>query len=327
MRYTNLKFNGDELGRMNKACIITGGTARESLLKYSHADECSICCAYRGVNKSRLLAVSMLLWARMKIPMKTVWYSHKILKYSKTLIILDDGITLQYLRWLKTNCNADRLIFYYWNTYREGKLHPDDIKKLGYEVWSYDEEDSLRYCMKYNPQMFFKSWYDEIKADQIEAGYDVVFVGRDKFGRMMEMQKIIDLFERQKISYHMYYVAKKWYQRFNSRAYAKYLDFQDMIREELKGKVILDFCVSAQSGFTLRLYDALCNHRKVITNNVKVKQLPFYSKENIFIWGEDDEELLANFIRSEFQPIGKEILEQYSVRGWLERFLRGMDND
>lgn len=312
---------------MQQACIVTGGNPRESLMKYAHTDECNICYAFRGANKSYILAGIMMLWTKFNMPMKTIWYSNKVLNYKGTFIVIDDGITLHYLSWLKTHCNVERLIFYYWNTYRKGKPHPDDVKNLGYEVWSYDENDCICYGMKYNPQMFFESWYNGIEADKINTIYDVVFVGRDQFGRMQEMQKTLSLFKKYNISYHMHYVAKKWYQSFNSRAYAKYLDFQDMICEELKGKAILDFCVSAQSGFTLRLYDALCNHRKVITNNAKIKQMAFYSKENVFILGEDNEELLVDFIRSEFQPISKEVLRQYSVKGWLERFQWGEDND
>lgn len=305
---------------MQRTCIITGGTVRESLLKYAHTDACSICNAYRGISKSYILTVIMMLWMKLNIPMKAIWYSHNVLHYEGMLIIFDDGITLQYLRWLKKYCNAERLIFYYWNTYRKGKLHPDDVKELGYEVWSYDENDCIRYRMKYNPQMFFKSWYEGIDADKINTIYDVVFVGRDKFGRQQEMQKIVDLFKKNGIRYHLYYVASKWYQRFTSKAYAKYLDYRDMIREELKGKVILDFGISVQSGFTLRIYDALCNQRKVITNNPNIKQIALYTKENIFILGEDNEDLLVDFIHSEFRPISEEVLQQYSVEGWLKRF-------
>lgn len=306
---------------MQQVCIITGENARESLMKYAKTDKCSICHAFRGANKSYILSGIMMLWVKLSIPMIPIWYNHRVLNYKGTLIVIDDGITLQYLRWLKIHCNAERLIFYYWNTYRKGKIHPDVVRELGYEVWSYDEDDCIHYNMKYNPQMFFESWYEGINVDKINILYDVVFVGRDQFGRMQEMQKIIDVFEKKGIKYHMHFVAKKWYQRFSSRAYARYLNFHDMIREELKGKVVLDFCITVQKGFTLRIYDALYNHRKVITNNSKIKQMAFYSKENVFIFGEDNEELLADFICSDFRPISKEVLQQYSVQGWLERFL------
>lgn len=93
-----------------------------------------------------------------------------------------------------------------------------------------------------------------------------------------------------------------------------------MIGEEMKGKVVLDFCVLTQSGLSLRVYDALYNCRKIITNNSAIKTFDFYSKENVFILGEDDEQSLIDFIHSDFLPIDNNILQRYSIKGWLERF-------
>lgn len=299
--------------------IITGTTIRDSFWVYSHTRECSITFAYVG-SKSYCLSILRMVWIKLELPFERIWYNRKIMKHKGTFIVFDADITMHYLRWLKQNSNAERLIFYYWNTYREGKIHPDEVRELGYEVWSFDENDCMKYNMAYNPQMYFASWYEGIKNDIEGILYDVVFVGRDKFGRIEQMDKIIALFQKYNIKFHFYFVAQKWYQRFKSFRYSKYLNFQKMIEEELKGQTILDFYLSDQSGLSIRVFDALCNNRKLITNNFAIKQFDFYSKENIFVLGDDDNDTLVDFIQSKFVSVDKGILESYSVKGWIKRF-------
>lgn len=303
---------------MNKVTIVTGSTARNSLWEYSSTQECDISFAYIG-SKSMFLSGMRNLWLKLKLPCVRLWYDRRILKWMDTLIIFDPNITMHYLRWIMRNSNAGRFIFYYWNTYLKGRIDPDEVKKLGYEVWTFDLADSNKYHMKYNPQMYFPSWYEAANKEQ-KQHYDIVFVGRDKSGRMRQIEKLAVLFKKQNINYYFYFVSRKWYQRFNSSHYSKFLDYREMINEELKGKAILDCPMEGQSGLTLRIYDALCNERKVVTNNAEIKRYGFYSKANVFVLGEDDEDDLAGFIQSSFLPIDQAVLREYSIEGWLRRF-------
>lgn len=184
--------------RKRDITIVTGATARDFLWKYSCTKECSICFSYVG-SKTYFLSVLRMIWIKLHFPFEVIWYNRKVLRNKGTLVVFETNISIYYLNWLISHSNAERFIFYYWNTYREGSLPPDDIRRLGYEVWSFDQNDCLKYNMRYNPQMFFHSWYKNIDKDRKKILYDVVFVGRDKFGRMEQMQKILELFKEKKL--------------------------------------------------------------------------------------------------------------------------------
>ena len=71
---------------------------------------------------------------------------------------------------------------------------------------------------------------------------------------------------------------------------------------------------------TLRPLLALTNKKKLITNNVGIRNEKYYSPDNIFILGEDDSEKLKDFVNSDFVSIDPNDLNYYNASSWLSRF-------
>ena len=87
-----------------------------------------------------------------------------------------------------------------------------------------------------------------------------------------------------------------------------------------QGRVILDVVEQGAEWMTLRPLLALSNHKKVITNNHYIKKEKYYSRDNIFILGEDSDRTLKEFITSPFKEINESTLAYYSCREWVKRF-------
>lgn len=68
----------------------------------------------------------------------------------------------------------------------------------------------------------------------------------------------------------------------------------------MSGRILLDISDKRQGGYSLNVYDALCNERKLITNKLNIIKEDFYDKHNIFVYGEDSLETLQDFANTPF---------------------------
>lgn len=247
-------------------------------------------------------------------------YNEQLRNNNGTIVVFDAETTPTFLKWLKEHNPNARLIYYYWNAIEENSIMPNQIKEYGYEVWSFDPRDCQKYDLPLNKEFFCFSWYAGINQSERPCS-DVCFIGRDKNGRMKEILQLIDEISAvADIQWDTYFTARKWWQRFRDKRYQPHITFDKMLIRQGKARAILDYANEAQSSITLRFFDALCNNRKVITNNKNVVREEIYSKDNIFVLGIDDIKHLKLFLEKPFVPIDERILNRYCIYGWRERF-------
>ena len=106
-----------------------------------------------------------------------------------------------------------------------------------------------------------------------------------------------------------------------NRNYKRILNFEDMIRKEMRARILLDVANSERCGYTLRVYDVLCNGRKLITNNINIIDEDFYDKRNSFVYGLDSPEDFETFVNTDFSREKEDKLENSNMSNWLARFL------
>ena len=300
-----------------KINVLVCSSAKEEMWKLTKEEGLHITYAYRG-HYSNICSVVGKIWRKLKLPFCQIWYSKKVKDLTGVCVLMDADTTPEYCEWLIKNNRADRMIYYYWNAYEPHKISPDALKKMGYEVWSFDPENCKEYDLKYNEEFYCRSWYKGL--ENIEVKYDIGFIGRDKNGRMEQVEALKKRFSDQDISWDLYFTANKWYQRFWNKKYRAYLKFGGMLRKEMEYGALLDYSQSAQSSITCRVYDAICNSRKVVTNNKEIRKAAYYSPENIFILDYDDDSRLSEFLKTPFRKIDDEIMRKKSFTGWKSRF-------
>lgn len=284
-------------------------------------ESCDVTYALRG-RKSKILSVIRKIWFKYGLPAKEIWYNKKVLELEGKGVLMDADITRDYAEWLIKSNTKVKWNFFYWNSYEHCRISPDIVRKLGYDVWSFDPDNCRQFSIKFNPEFFCKSWYQDLKKYSTPQ-YDVVFIGRDKNGRMQQVKEIVERFGKFDISWNLYFTANKWYQRFGKKEYKPYLNFHKMLQMEMSAKAILDYSQDVQSSITCRTYDALCNGRKVITNNFNIKNMPYYSPDNIFIIDFDDDDRLEEFLKTPFREIPWELLREHSCERWSRVICEG----
>ena len=88
-----------------------------------------------------------------------------------------------------------------------------------------------------------------------------------------------------------------------------------------RSKICLDFLNETHTGLSFRTFEALCYDKKLITNNISIKNYDFYSHENIFVWDENNENELNYFLNLSYKSIDKNLKEKYSFGNWIEKIL------
>jgi len=87
-----------------------------------------------------------------------------------------------------------------------------------------------------------------------------------------------------------------------------------------QGKAILEIIDAGFEWETQRPLLALSNNKKLITNNISIKREKYYSPDNIFILGSDNEKDLIGFLNKPFKTISADIMNYYNVEEWIQRF-------
>jgi len=239
-------------------------------------------------------------------------FNKEICNIDKPVIIIFDAcISKDFLKWIVRNHRNKRIIFYYWNPVNKSidrKNIPGEI-----ECWSYSEKDCAEYDMCFNPQFYF---YDTNVAHEIS--YDVYFCGADK-GRLKELLKIERKFEEYGIKTKMRIMPTRWFQKMLNKRYEHMIPYSQIVEETLASRAILDYNLDPFCGYTRRIMEGVFLNKKIITNNLNIKESNIYHKNNVFILGVDHMDELKSFLKRPFID-NPEIKKLYDFEEWLNRF-------
>ena len=301
--------------------IITCSSAFSSIWKYTNEPNVDIKWAFKG-SHFKILSYIRMMWFQYHLPLQKIWIRRDMAHLGEINIVFDSGANEFLLKWIRQHNPGKRCILYYWNKINDhASLDIEKIRNMGYEIWGFDFDDSQKYQYTYNSQFFCPSWYHDLK-DINDPSYDISFVGRDKNQRMQNAERMVETLSRSvPLKGSLYFAAPKWYLSLKNRKYKKILRFKEMLQKELDGKVLLDITDEGQSGYTLRVFDALCNRRKLVTNNVHIVNEDFYDRRNIFVYGMDSLEDFGNFLNTPFDTEKMEQICSRDIAHWLCRFM------
>ncbi|MBC2581549.1 hypothetical protein [Clostridium sp. DJ247] len=251
----------------------------------------------------------------LNLPFKDIWYG----KWKSELeqfdaIILFDFFNVEIINYINKKAKGKKFIFWYWNPV-SNSLNPKLIPKNSCEKWSFDKEDCLKYNMKYNTTFFFKDY----KLDNSEIEYDIFFIGKDK-GRLTKLLNLQKKFDNLGLNTYFHIVNDRNNIYNKNFIYKSPMEYEEVLKNISKSKAILDVVQDNQEGITLRTMEAIFFEKKLITTNKNIINYDFYHKNNIFILGIDNVNLLCNFVNSPYHKISKEIVYNYDFEQWINRF-------
>lgn len=204
-----------------------------------------------------------------------------------------------------------RIIAWYWNPICQC-LHPDKIRNLDCELWSFDPADCQEFNLNFNTTYYFSN----LKLPSIlKKSVNVFFCGLNK-GRRQMLEDIKLRFERIGITYVFHVIDEKA----PVSQQLPRLTYQEYLEHLASSDAILDVLQDGQEGMTLRVMEALFHHKKLITTQKAIMKAEFYHPDNIFVIGEDSWAEIKNFLDRPLHSVSKEIVEKYDFSMWIQRF-------
>ena len=199
----------------------------------------------------------------------------------------------------------------------------DFFDGLNCEIWSFDKKDVEEFSLNYNNQFIDTS---KLKITSHEKKYvkDICFIGVDK-RRLSYLQELKVFFEKLELN-SMIYVVDSNRNSSTTYNYETPLSYEKLINYEGNSKAILDIVQENQTGLSLRPIESIFLGVKLITNNNMVKYQDFYNEQNCFLLTERPLSELKQFLNTPYIPVPDKILEKYTLKNWINNFIR-FDSD
>lgn len=226
-----------------------------------------------------------------------------------TIIVFDIAdITL--IKYIKGSiCKDCKFHTFFWNPvsklFTNEKQRIQELKDLGCNISTFDRDDAIKYEITYKDQFIRKK---DIPHTSI-ASYDYYFLGFPK-GRIDTLRLITNkLSNIGKVGKCIVPESKE-----------QQITYEENIKYVCQSHCIVEILQDGQTGITLRALEALIYHKKLITNSKDIVNYEFYNPKNIFIWDNQDEELIRNFLNEEMASISSDIIEKFSFCSWIKTF-------
>ena len=233
-------------------------------------------------------------------------------------IIPDRSFNYNILKYIKKNSNKfKKIILIYRNKIQKWNMKCINYaKKNDITVYTYDLDDSKKFELNYNPQVWNKKLIDNLHYTP-QIYNDVFFIGtaKDRYNLVIDYK---NFFEENNLKTNFIIVSKKG----EPLTINHYVEYNDVLNYMISSKAILDVVNDENYGLTIRPLEALFLKKKLITNYGDIKKELFYPyyKEDIYILGEDSRKI-SKFVREEFKSKSN-FIDYYDQYNWIRRFIK-----
>ena len=180
------------------------------------------------------------------------------------------------------------------------------IKKLGFELVSFDSQDANQYDMTFHNQFLRFPTQTSGTAPDV----DFYFVGgpKDRENYLMELRKFLEL--RGNICRFLIPHSPQ-----------EFISYDENIRNVERCRCIVDIYQSGQTGITRRPLEALFHNKKLLTNNPLIQEMDIYHPNNVYILQEDNWDGISDFLQKPYFYQPDTLKRKYDVKEWLSFFM------
>lgn len=250
-------------------------------------------------------------------------------KYDLVFVLNGQTLSRDLLAELRIDLPNTRFILYMWDSIKNRASSAEKFDLFD-ECLSFDPSSVELYGMRLRPLFFAPSF--ESKCI-FEPQYHISFIGTAHTDRYSIISSIDSALQPDIRRFWYLYLQARWVYAvylFANRSFqgANFNDFRfkplpysavtDIFR---KSRAILDIEHPGQTGLTMRSFETLGAEKKLVTTNPGVRELPFYSEQNIQVIDRSNPLLDTDFLHSPYAPVDPFIYDRYSLSGWLDEVL------
>lgn len=255
------------------------------------------------IKKLQILHNARPLNKRRELPFKTVWFRRALkgmnLKREESVyFLLYESFHLAYSRnflvYLKERFPNCKVCFMYLNPVTElisGKL--EKVEDCLDGVITFNEKDAKQYNLMFAPLQPYKL---PIYENKDIPKSDVFFVGADK-GRL---EKLLAIYEKLtdaglKCDFHIVGVAEEAKRYSDSIVYNKAITYQEVLERVNASKCVLEVLQNDEDYLSIRTFEALQYHKKLLTESKSVLKQEFYNPKIVQVF-DDPKTIDTEFI-------------------------------
>jgi len=250
------------------------------------------------------------------------------IKYDYIFVIKGEKLQKEFLLHLKELNPKAQFVLYMWDD-AERVANFLENKDVYDKIYSFDKNDSKQYGLELLPLFFC----DHFRNDgNVEKNIDAFFLGWDHSDRRQLIEKILPILRENNMNYyfHLYTGIWKslrrriWNLNFRKKPdYVKYntLSLKKSIQLTLNSRILIDIQHPSQSGLTMRTLETLAAKSKLITTNSSVEKYDFYNPKNILIIDRENPVIDPEFLKTPYENVPEEIVEEYSLANWIQTML------
>lgn len=236
------------------------------------------------------------------------------------LVIRPDNFPVSFIKKLKIK--TSKLIAYQW----------DGIEKFP-EVKKYFELFDTFFCFEavkeqYNIKPITNFYFDHLPPFWKE--YDIehpnlYFVGLYWKSREEKINRFIDEIVGFHVELSVFIQYFKEPETKNSKIHyiQERITFEQNLEYVKKSDILLDFVDPLHNGLSIRFFEGLYYRKKVITDNITVKNYDFYHPDNIFVVENNNYKNIGAFLKKPYHILPEDIVKRYGFSSWIQEIIKG----
>lgn len=262
------------------------------------------CQLYYATPLIRRLQIRHERWGKKyKMPFKNLWYKyffkdkfHNEKPYC--FVIANRIMSYDYFIWLKRNYSNCRIVRVYRDLVCKDACNPDYSEENMIRIcdmrFSYDKGDCEKYGLKYFHEIDSKL---DIPISKDYPLCDVFFCGaaKDRFHKLI---KAYDIFTQAglKCKFHIVFAKEDDKVLRDGITYAnEYMPYKEVLYNSINARCMFDINQGGADGFTTRFLEAVMYNKRFITDNLFIKESPFYNPNYIQVIN-DVTDINPNFV-------------------------------
>ena len=241
-------------------------------------------------------------------------------RFDRVLFIQCHQLERELLQAYRAAFDGARFTLYYWDS-----LCTHDYRRdldLFDETFSFDPADVAADSRLRLLPLFFSERFRSLRTRQVFR-HDLVFVGTVMSLRRYDLVESFRHWARvHDVRFHDYlYVSPAFYLRMLLRGrrlrgvHFRTLRATELFKSYDDARAILDLPDNIQSGLTMRTFESLGAHRKLVTTQRGVVQEAFFDIDSVFVIGLHGEFPSLEFLRNPSPQ--SSAIDAHSLRAWL----------
>jgi hypothetical protein len=249
--------------------------------------------------------------------------------YDTILVVNGQTLSHKMLSTLRTSFPTAKVVLYMWDSIENRRGVVDNLPLFD-TTFSFDPVSARNHGMRQRP-LFFSKGFEQPPSDDFD--YHLSFVGTAHTDRYAVVSRLRRSLLPELRGYWYLYLQAPWvyhaYRVSNPamrQARRDEFQFVPLNKTTLqsvfsRSLAVVDIEHPRQRGLTMRTFETMGSHKKLITTNAQVRDYDFFNKDNICVVDRAAPHIPSAFLESPFVPISPELYRRYSIEGWVDEVL------